>query len=888
MDSVTAEGPAERAPFWSLHAHSRFSVNDAMPGVPEMVARAVELRYPALGLTDHGNVSGCAQVYKACRKAGIEPLPGVELYITADRENRQQGHNLHLTVASYSERGYRNLVRLNNLAHSNFYFKPRLDLADLAQAAEDGLTQGLVVASGCFFGLLSTTLREQGEKAAIRLAKTLDSWFPAFYVELQNHGVVHEEDGSSDDDLVAALVEVADRAGLPYLITNDSHYVHAEQQPLHDALKELVSFSDEPGEATFPGDGYHMVDREWLSRYFEPDVLERAITNGAELAEMAHCRLPEFEQFAMQVPDVTFGGDPYEVLERRVLDWAREQDNRAYLRRMGEELDIIESSGMSGYLLLVAEVCDFMRSKGIWYRVRGSASNSLACLALGITQLDPIRWGLRMERFLSRDRTKPPDVDLDIEHTRKPEVGEWLASRYDVEQIGTFMSYSLFDEDEDEAKGSLRVKFFSTMRKKGLSPVWRDVPRREREQLEALASMRLLSGYGTHPAGWAIAPDKATLEQLPLVYQPNSKIFITAYDKDDVEDAGFVKLDMLGLKELTALRVACEAAGVDPDDFPLDDAAVYKRLASGDTEGVFQLRGKAVAPWLPRMKPTRFSDVIAAMALFRPQAMGPGAHTSFIARRKGTEPVPEHHADIVAETKATYGLLLYQEQTMGVLRRIGMDVDELDKMLKAIKASGKRSMESARATIEDKLPRVRELAGGRGWSEEDISWLVEALLASVEYGFNQGHATAYGLMAYHQAYLAVHHPLEFWLGALVSSTGSKKEVEYLRAARNHGVRVLGPHVNRSGITYAIDRERGVIRKGLLSINGIGKTAAAELTSKAPFTSLADLGQRCIPRYVSGAKALALNRHPDEAGGVVAALLDAGALDELAMTPGGRP
>lgn len=865
--------------FWSIHTHSRYSANDALPTVDALVTAASNLGYPALALTDHGNMCGAIELYRAARKIGIEPLPGVELYLTPDAEALERS-NYHLIVAAYTETGYRNLTKLVTQTARRYYYRPRIDLADLAAMAEAGTTAGLVVSTGCYFGLVAQTLLKRGVPAAAQLVTALAGWFPRVYIELQNHGIERDEDGYSDDDLVAGCLELAQVTGLPYLIAQDSHYLAAKDQPLHDGLKRLVSFSDDQDDAVFPGDGYHLVDQAWLARYFEPEVLSTALVNLADLASRASVRIPELEAFRLKVPDVTYGRHPQEVLQDRIAKAAVDYPDVAYAERITTELRVIDTSGMASYLLLVAEVTDFMREKGIWFHARGSASGSLVCMLLGITQVDPISWGLRFDRFLSTDRTRPPDIDLDVEHRRREEVTEMLAQRYSILQVGTHMQYSLFDEEEDESKGSLRVRYYSSMRKRGHRVgMWRDVPVGDRVMLKRLADMKLISSFGAHPGGYVIAPDEVTLAQLPMSYISSSKTFITSYSKKDVERLGFVKLDLLGLRNKTANRISCEAAGVDWNAIPNNDKATMTRIADRRTDGIFQLEGFAMTKGLARLVPKTVADLVAAQALFRPATMNSGATGDYLARRKGLDPVPARHEDLMAEMAETYGVLLYQEQVIGVLRRILMPADELTDTLDAIKASNAGTV-AAKASLIARLPRIRQLAIDRGWSEPDIGWFSETLISYAEYSFGKAHAASYGVVSYRTAYLAEHYPLEFWVGMLEAFDDHKKAPLYIRAANRNKVRVLPAHVNESKVTYSIDRDKGAIRRGLLAVKGVGQVAATELVAKAPYSSLLDLADRVIPRRVAGAKQLALGVSPADAGGVIAGLFEAGALERI--------
>lgn len=898
-----------------MHNHSRYSVNDALPMVPEMAVEAAAKGWPALGLTDHGSPAGLVQLYRSCRKEGLEPLPGCEIYVTPDHLDKVQGHNLHLTVNAYTEQGYRNLCRLVTLSARNFYYKPRVDLADLAAMAEQDATRGLMVSTGCWFGLVPTIMRESGPDAALQMTKTLARWFPRVYVELQNHGIEEQrpdtqwivgEEQWGEEEMVKLLVWVAEQAGLRYIVTTDSHYIRPEDRRLHNGLKELTSWSDSPDDAVFPGDPYCFQDTDGMRRYFEPQVLDRALEALSSLVDVASVRIPELDTFRALVPDVTGGGDPVAELRRRCMEaferhcwmWSSAREREKRLQRLTHELDVTEQTGLSDFELLFADLCRWMTEQEIVFNARGSANDSFMNYLLNITNVDafarPGGGELRFERYISIDRRTPPDVDFDIDHERRDEVVAEMSRRFTTCQVGTIMKYSLSAEEgeEDEhGRGSLRVRYFHIMGKQGKRiERWADAPKAHRDMLWKLSDLRLISGYGTHPSGLILAPDPAAIADLPMARVGSGERvhYITAYDKNDVEDFGFIKGDFLGLRTLTAVRVACQLIepGTAPMAFlrsiPLDDKATYRRISDGNTEGCFQLSKPSATRFMERMKPRNINDMVAAMALIRPAAGGESnIRGEYLSRRKGTTKADPMHPDLEAETRETYGLLLFQEQVIGCLRTLRMEMPELNKLLKAVKASNEYVV-GAKLAIAEALPRIRDLAEKRGWSESDVEILVDAISGYADYGFNEGHATAYGLFAYRTSWLAEHYPLEWWTGVLTAYAGEDDEPIHVRSARKYGVRILAPHVNKSRVTYSCDQQHRVIRKGLMSVKGIAEVAAEELVAHAPYRSLVDLGQRVTPRRVSGAKQLAMKTPPEDCGGKIAALFDVGALDGLEM------
>ena len=857
-----------------------------------IVQRAKQLNYPALALTDHGNMGGVAQLYTECKKEGIKPLPGIEAYISFDKIT-QKRQTMHLGMVATTEQGYYNLVGLSNLAHKNWAehktYKAILDLSDLASAAEDGRLDGVAATSGCWFGLLSEILKKPDANVDVKVSNiitSLASWFGSgFYLEAQNHAIYTETQNS--DEHSEMIYRIAQKYGLPMVITQDSHYIHQEEQSLHNTMKRLVSWSDDVEDAVFPGDGYHMVDTQWMQEHHAPHIFKAGMEGLEDLNKKARVIIPQLDKFSLLVPDTTITGKPdqelinstRELLKKRIEDGnVKSAKSKDYFARLEEELDVIVSAGFSGYLLLAQTVCRYMDKQGIFYNIRGSASGSLICWLLGITSFDPIVWGLRFDRFLSKDRTKPPDIDIDIEHERKEDVEKWLGENFYTIKIGTWLQMGLSSEEDGEQKGSLMVRWKMNARKTGDDPN-RELTSAEWRQLKLLADQKAYLGYGVHAAGMLVAPDEASASAVPLQYVSSSKTMVTSFDKDDIERLGLVKLDLLGLKTLTAVGIMRELTGVVIDEIPLSDKAVYQAISSGKTMGMFQLEGISSRIGVKKLKPRKITDVIAAMALFRPATMESGATDDFINRRQKSQPVPIRHQIIADETKDTYGVLLYQEQVIGVMRSIGLENEKIEKVRKAIKASN-ASVGNAAKDLKNLMGVIRQLGKDKGMNNHDLDWLEEALHAYAGYGFNKAHATAYGVLAYITGYFSVHHPLAFWTGMLRAYTGAKQETQYVTSAREAGIKLFPPHVNVSTKSYTADIKTNSIRKGLTSIKGLGDKAADEIVRHAPYTSLDDLARRVSKQRVTGAKDLGKGHSPESCGGIISALYQAGALDGL--------
>lgn len=901
--------------YWSLHTHSRKSKDDAMSTPTDLVNQAVLLGQPAQGLTDHGTMGGVVEHYLAAKKAGIKSLPGQELYVVPDHGMGIRSA-MHLTVVAYTSTGYRNLVGLNNLAHRHWFWRNgRVDFPQLAELAESGLLEGLAIGTGCRSGPVVKALTERGPEAAEQVANALAGWFPRVYIELMDHGFTAE--GMWDHEIVSQLVGVADRTGLPYIITSDTHYTLREERELHDALKTLVVHQGvDIDDRKFSGEGYWLVDEPYLQEVYAPRVLDRALDNLAELAEKASVSIPELDTFKLKIPDVTLTGREQEVLEEKAwaafASWVEAaKPSKAVLKvakeRLTAELATVQASGFPGYLLLVIWITDLCAERGIWFYTRGSASGSFLLYLTGVTQENPLpsEHDIRFDRFLSTDRTSPPDVDLDIEHTRRDEIVAELQARYPVLQVGTTMTYGITSESEDEdgpAGGSLAQKYYSVQNQLGTGVnSWKDIPEEDKATLKELAERNLVSGRGAHPGGYIVAADEASVAFMPLETIGSSKTMVTALDKGEVEKMGLPKIDLLGSRVLTALRICCNlVCDGDNDrarayylDIPMEDKEVLKRCAQGNTVGLFQLGGWTNRKVCEQMGPKKVKDLIAVQALARPAPIQSGFTKSFMRRRDKVETVPVMHDDIAAETKETYGLAIYQEQLVGVLRRLGLDSERLTRLLKAVKASGKAHALEAAKVMESELAPLQELARKRGWSEDDVAWLTGCLRDyGAGYSFGKAHSVQYGVTGYRTGWLATHESLAYWTGMLTAYEGVKEirppkepvNLKFKRQARADGVRVLPAHVNSSGLTWTPDPEAYAVREGLTAVPHVGEPAAAELIAKRPFESLVDLARK-VTSKVTCAGPLLYGTPPEECGGHITALHKAGALDGI---PVGEP
>lgn len=867
--------------YWNLHSHSHYSANDALPTVDEMVHTVSQYGQQALGLTDHGNMAGAVDLYRACSKAGIKPFPGTELYVVKDRNDKKAKRH-HMCVAAYTNEGYKNLVHINTLMNQNFYHKPLIDFGDFAELSDKGLLKGIAATSGCYFGYVAQAVEKGNEHEAKALLRGYDKWFDKFYVELQNHNIIHD-DGSTDNEIADTLMDMANKLGIPCVLTQDAHYCNKADKVIHETMKRLVAFGSDVDDAVFPGDGFQLADNGWFESHHEGERRERGYEGLKDLFDSHTLDIPELDRYKYRVPFTV--DDPLSTLRDIVVDRSKEL-SEAHKERIESELSIIEYTDMAGYLLLVAEVTNWCKDNQVFYQTRGSASGSMVCYMLGITQVDPLEWDLSFERFISRDRNKPPDIDLDIEHVRRQDLIDWLNLRFSVNQIGTWAEYSL-NGDGDDTKGSLKVKYLASLRRQGkyVPNDWSEVNKDDSDALHDLGEGKVYSGFGTNAAGLVVTTTKQEFDDLvPMMWIASSKKFVTQYDLNVIENLGLVKLDVLGLKTLTVLHKCMENLGKNVFDglewIPLNDEATLKAVSKGITEGVFQLEGYTAKRGCKELKPNKVDDIVAAMALFRPATMKSGATESYIKRKHGKEDIPERHSIIAMSTKDTYGIMLFQEQVIGMLRSLGMDADDLTTFLKAVKASN-ADIGAAGEVIAGYKQQVVDMAIAVDMNDADIEWMWEAILGFAAYGFNKAHSVAYGITAYRCAYLATHYPTEFYAAILSVAAGTPKETQYVTATRAAGLRIRSADANESDISYAVSPNKKGIRKGLLAIKGIGIKVATEIINKRPdggYTDLRDLCMRVNRRTITGANAFLKDGCVDV--GVIGKLYDAGALDEL--------
>lgn len=888
--------------FFHTHVHSEFSCLDGMADIDTLVKKATDYGQEGIALTDHGNMSGVFQLYKSANHHGIKPFLGLEAYIVNDITDKKAKRH-HLTLLSYNTRGYQNLAHLSSLSHQrdHYHYKPLIDFGDLATLKHQGLLDGIACLTGCFFGLVCQSIvnartEDEGIEKASRIVRTLQSLFSPVYIEVQHHKTAHDANGWDDDRLVSALHKLALVTSCPPIITNDCHYCDKGDKELHDMMK-MIAYSSEASEVSFPGDAYHLASASWVKSHYlnHRQVWDDAQSSFKELLDLHDLRIPPLDKYKYFVPEITKNPDSLlkslcsEVLEKTPLG-----DSDEYIKRLEYELEVIKGLGMADYFLLVHDYVSWCHANDILVIARGSAAGSLICFLLGFTQVDPLKWNLTFDRFLTPDRIRPPDIDLDIEDVRRVDVIEYLKSKYEVVQIGT---YNRLTFDEDTGRGGLFVQYMSAKRKilgdrfpaklgrvKDLHDLDSVAPK-DAQKLRELGDVPLRRSAGTHAAGFVVSapPSHPINKWIPTMLIPSSDTTVTQMMMDDVEDAGYIKIDLLGLRSLTTLHRCLELLGKTKDylnEIPLDDAPTFEFLRKGYAEtGVFQLEGYTAAKGCREVKVKSIKDLVLVNALYRPATRDSGYVDQFLKNRKAPTKIKYPHAIFKKHLEETYGVPCFQEQVLAILRDLGMPVAEMNDFLKAVKGKHAKAgySDASSAVFTENETKFQQLCKKVKMTDAQIqeAWaLVEGFAA---YGFNRAHSTAYSILGYQLAYLKINHPLEFHASLLETTAGTGKEDQYVKETRRMNIRILPASVNASSVSWGIDRKRQAIRRGLTSIMGVGLKASQVIADNAPYSSIEDMISRCPAQPVTGGKNW---KKEKTLTGVMKALQDAGALRDL--------
>jgi DNA polymerase III subunit alpha len=879
--------------FTHLHLHTQYSLLDGAIRLDDLMPVVKEKGMDTVAVTDHGNMYGAVHFYKAAQKHGLKPILGCEAYVAGPkgRHDRTDRMSSHLILLAKDNEGYKNLSYLISMGFmEGFYYQPRIDRELLKKHSK-----GLFALSACLGGVVNKQLMKNGMDAAIDTAKEFRDIFEPghFFLELQDNG--YQEQVRCND----ALMEIGKTHGIPMVATADSHYLTPKDSAAHEILmciqqnRSLTDFRKDMKHS----DLLYVKSPEEMWKSFERYCPE-AVENTQRIAKECNVKLdlgqvylpnygvPEGRTLESYLEEVAHRGLAERIREATYRDRI---DEKLYRDRLNYELGVILKMGFAGYFLIVWDFIAHAKAKGIPVGPgRGSGAGSLVAFCLRITNLDPIPHDLLFERFLNPERVSMPDFDIDFCQDRRGEVINYVGEKYGRQQVGQIVTYSQlsaksvikdvgrvmelpFQEVNELTKlipGLVNGKKVSIEQALELEPKLTEIQESKPIYKEVIAIARALEGLnrqtGIHAAGIVIG-DKPLWDYVPVCRGKEGEI-VTQFAKDEVEQAGLVKFDFLGLKTLTVVANAQKHiqkrgdvgplgpnALLDMEKLPLDDAKVYKLIASGDTDGVFQLESSGFKELLKRLKPDRFEDIVAAVALYRPGPLDAGMVDDYIARKHGKKQVTYPHSSCEEILAPTYGVIVYQEQVMRIAVALsGFTLGESDTLRKAM---GKKKAD-VMAQMREKFVTGAESKNGMPAPKADE--LFTQIEKFAGYAFNKSHSAAYAVISYQTAFLKTYYPVEFMAALLSTEMGVQDNVvRYITSAREHGIAVLPPDVNRSerdfsvveiprrpkkgksGQAPALGTERAILF-GLGAVRGLGDSAIEAIAGarvEKPFTSL---------------------------------------------------
>ncbi|MBW1637626.1 DNA polymerase III subunit alpha [Microbacterium resistens] len=905
--------------FVHLHVHSEYSMLDGAARIGPLVQEAVKQGMPAVAVTDHGNTFAAFEFYKAAKDAGVKPIIGIEAYVTpgthrSDKSRvrwgspEQQrddvsgsGAYTHMTLLSETTEGMHNLFRLSSTASiEGYYFKPRMDREILQK-----YSKGLIATTGCPSGEIQTRLRLGQYDAARAAAAEFQDIFGKenYFAEIMDHGLEIERRVTGD------LLKIAKDLGIPLVGTNDLHYTHQHDAKSHAALLCVQSGStlDDPNRFKFDGDGYYVKSAAEMRQVFRDHPV--ACDNTLLIAERCDVAFNTSANFMPRFP-VPQGETEESWFIKEVekgLHYRYPNGIPDAVRKQADyEVEVISSMGFPGYFLVVADFINWAKDNGV--RVgpgRGSGAGSMAAYAMRITDLDPLEHGLIFERFLNPDRVSMPDFDVDFDDRRRGEVIQYVTEKYGDERVAQIVTYGTIKAKQALKDAGRVLGFpFSMGEKltKAMPPavMGKDMPLdgmfdkdhpRYKEASEfrtvietdpeaktvfdtALGLENLKRQWGVHAAG-VIMSSHPLIDIIPIMRREQDGQIVTQFDYPSCESLGLIKMDFLGLRNLTIISDALANIKMNRDedlvleDLALDDRAAYDLLARGDSLGVFQLDGGPMRSLMRLMKPDNFGDISALIALYRPGPMGANSHTNYALRKNGLQEITPIHpefteslADILEES---YGLIIYQEQVMAIAQRVaGFSLGQADILRRAM---GKKKKSELDKQYEGFHAGMR----ANGYSDGAVQALWEILLPFSDYAFNKAHSAAYGVISYWTAYLKAHYPAEY-MAALLTSVGDSKDkmALYLNECRRMGIKVLPPDVRESINFFAAVGED--IRFGLGAVRNVGSNVVdgiVQAREKENFTSFHDFLKK-VPMHVSNKR-------------TIESLIKAGAFDSMGDT-----
>ena len=886
-EDFSASRASTKDSFVHLHVHTEYSMLDGAARVGDLVNEVARQEMPAIAMTDHGNVFGAFDFYKQATKAGVKPIIGIEAYVAPESrfdKKRVQwadggeddvsggGAYTHMTILAENNQGLANLFKLSSLASlEGYYYKPRMDRELISRYAD-----GLIATTGCPGGEIQTRLRMGNYKEALRAASDYRDIFGAnnFFLEVMDHHIDIETRVKAD------LLKLAKELKLPLLATNDLHYTFHEDAAAHEALLCVQSGSTlaDPKRFKFENDEFYLKTPAQMRELFKE--IPESCDNTLLIAERCNVKLREDENLlpAFTVPQAeTEDSWLRKEAERGLHERMKDKATPEHITRLHYELDVMIKMGFPGYFLVVADLVAHAKKVGI--RVgpgRGSAAGSLVAYALGITGLDPIEHGLLFERFLNPERISMPDIDLDFDERRRSEMIRYATEKYGEDRVAQIITYGTI-KSKQSLKDSTRVLgypyaigekltkalppsvmgkditlsgvFDSKDARYGEAGEFRQLYETDPDSKRVVDLAKGLEGlkrqWGVHAAG-VILSREPLLDVIPIHRREADGAIITQFDMGACESTGLLKMDFLGLRNLSVLDDALlninanQNIDVVLEDLPLHDKKTFELLSRGDTLGVFQLDGGPMRALLRSMAPDSFADISAVIALYRPGPMGENAHNNYADRKNSRKPVEPIHPELNLPLQEilgdTYGLIVYQEQVMAIAQKVaGFTLGRADLLRKAMGKKNKEILDKEYIPFEAGMK-------SNGFSEAAIQRLWEVLIPFSDYAFNRAHSAGYGVVSFWTAYLKANYPTEYMAALLTSVRDDKdKSALYLSECRRMGIKVLPPDVNESDAEYT---PRGVdIRFGLAAIRNVGEGVVASVkaarATKGAFTSFGD-------------------------------------------------
>ncbi|MDB5184598.1 MAG: dnaE [Candidatus Saccharibacteria bacterium] len=896
---MSSQAQLQASDYVHLHNHTQYSLLDGLTKLPALFNFAKETGMEAVAMTDHGTLSGAIDFYKKGHEAGVKPIIGIETYVAArkhtDKDPQKDKQRFHLILLAMNHQGYQNLMQLSTTANlDGYYYYPRVDHELLEKYNE-----GIIALSACMGGEVGDALRN----GQYDQAKEVASWYKSvfgdrYYLEIQDHGhpqnpLYSAEQGAINEQVLKLGAEL----DIPVALTCDAHYLKHEDQDAHEILlcvgtgafladEKRMSLKDYPLHVVPP---LELIER-WGSAHPEVITNTKAIADRCNLEiELGKILIPKFpvpagedeksylDKLTYQGLAWRYGGVAEDVSKTMTIDAIKAVLAPAVLDRAEYELGVIEQMGFNGYFLIIADFMNWGKDQGIVFGPgRGSAAGSIISYALKITELDPLKYDLLFERFLNPDRISMPDVDIDIQDTRRDEVIQYCADKYGQERVAnivTFGTMAARNAVRDVAR-VLQVPYAEADRWSKMIPApvqGRHIPLetslkkdpdlkheyetndKAREVFDLAVRVEgTIRSHGIHAAGVVIAPDD--IVKFAPLEMAQKGVVATQYPKDPVEELGLLKMDFLGLSNLTVinntLRIIRRVYGeeIDINNLPLDDDLTYELLQRGDTTGVFQFESSGMKRYLRELKATEFDDVIAMGALYRPGPLSAGLTDSFIKRKNGLEDVAYAHPLMQGALETTFGVLVYQEQVMQISRDVcGFTGGEADTLRKAI---GKKKVD-----VMNKM-QVKFVDGAvaNGVPRPVIEKFWKDLLGFADYCFNKSHSACYGMISYQTAYLKAHYPAAFMAALMTSDYDDTDRLAIEIAECTHmGLKVLPPDVNESFVEFAVVKETNQIRFGMAAIKNVGTGAVEEILrarTEGKFTTIEDFLSRVNCRVVN--------------------------------------